>query len=50
MKLHYFTSVGERIQKMWYIYKMEYYAAINSRITLARKQIEPKSIMLREIS
>ena len=45
-------SVNERIQKLWYIYMMEYYAAERKKellpFTTAWMQLE--SIMLSEIS
>jgi hypothetical protein len=44
-------STEELIKKMWYIYMMEYYSAINkNKMTLAGKCMESKIIMLSEIS
>jgi hypothetical protein len=44
-------STDECVKKMWYIYMMEYYSAINkNKMTLAGKCMESKIIMLSEIS
>ena len=45
-------STSEWIQKLWYIYTMEFYAAerIKELIPSATAWMEPESIMLSEIS
>ena len=45
-------SMDERIKKMWYIYTMEYYSAIqkNEILPLATTRMELEGIMLSEIS
>ena len=45
-------SVGEGIQKLWYIYTIEYYAAECRKelLPFTTAQIELESIMLSEIS
>ena len=45
-------STNEWIQKLWYIYTMEFYAAerIKELIPYATAWMEPESIMLSEIS
>jgi hypothetical protein len=45
-------STEEWIQKMWYIYTMEYYSAIknNDFMKFLRKWIELKNILLSEIT
>ena len=44
-------STGEQIKKMWYIYTMEYYPAINKDeiIPFAATQIELETLILSEV-
>ena len=46
------TSVIEWIKKLWYIYKMEYYAAERKKelLPLVTPWVDPDSIMLSEIT
>ena len=45
-------STEERIQKMWFVYTMEYYSAIKNKdfMNFAGKWIELENIILSEIS
>ena len=45
-------SMDERIKKMWYIYKMEYYSAIKKKeiLPFASMWMELEGIMLSEVS
>ena len=44
--------VKEWIKKLWYIYTMEYYTAERKKelLSFVTAQMEPESVMLREIS
>ena len=45
-------SIDERIKKMWYIYTMEYYSAIqkNEIMPFAATWMQPEIIILSEVS
>ena len=45
-------SMDEWINKMWYIYTMEYYSAIKKReiLSISTTRMDPEGIMLSEIS
>ena len=47
-----YPSVNEWIKKLWYIYRVDYYAAVKKKqvLLLATAWMELDTIMLREIS
>jgi hypothetical protein len=48
----YATTTDEWIKKMWYLYTMEFYAAMkkNERLSFAGKWMELENIILSEVS